>query len=32
MKKFKSFVIKNFSMNDMFNVYKKEIIFYETLN
>ena len=32
MKKFKLFVIKNFNMNDVFNVYKKKIAFYEILN
>ena len=32
MKKFKSFAIKNFNINDTFNTYKKEIVFYEILN
>ena len=32
IKKFKLFVIKNFDMNNIFDVYKKEIVFYETLN
>ena len=32
MKKFKLFIIKNFNMNDVFDVYKKKIVFYETLN
>ena len=30
--KFKSFMIRNFSMNNTFNMYKKEVVFYETLN
>ena len=32
MKKFKLFVIKNFSMNNVFNMYKKKVIFYKILN
>ena len=32
IKKSKLSVIKNFDMNNVLNVYKKEIIFYKTLN
>ena len=32
MKKFKSFIIKNFNINNMLNIYKKKIVFYKILN
>ena len=32
IKNFKSFIIKDFSINNVFNVYKKEIVFYIVSN
>ena len=32
MKKFKLSMTKNFSMNNVLDVYRKEVVFYETLN